>query len=85
MKRNLLTWLTDEIKTASHAIILTHNIDFLFVQSVLVPKLRAIGSPRLTILADAGSALESFGRQHHLLDGLGSTYRVVPVDLGPYR
>jgi hypothetical protein len=85
MKTNLLSWLTDEIETAGHAIILTHNIDFLFVQSVVLPMLRAIGSPRLTILADAGSALESFRRQHHLLNGLGSEYRVVPVDLGPYR
>lgn len=85
MKRNVLSWLTTEVEAASHAIILTHNIDFLFVQSILLPRLRAAGSPRLTIFADATCALETYRSQHHLLEGLGSTYRVVPVDLGAFR
>jgi HKD family nuclease len=85
MRENILDALTKEIGAADHAIILTHDIDFVLVQSVVLPKLRAIGGPRLTIFADAGCAQESFGRQHRLLSGLGSTYRVVPVDLGPYR
>jgi HKD family nuclease len=55
------------------------------VQSVVRAALRAIGSPKLTIFADAGCAWEAFGRQHRVIEGLGSTYRVVPVDLGPYR
>ena len=85
MRENILKRLTEDIKSARHAIVLTHNVDFLFVQSVVRAALRAIGSPKLTIFADAGCAREAFGRQHRVIEGLGSTYRVVPVDLGPYR
>jgi hypothetical protein len=44
------------IKNASeitNAVILTHNIDFVFVQSVVITALRKCGSPALTIFADA--------------------------------
>jgi len=85
MRRNVLNWLTAEIPNARHAVILTHNIHFLFVQSVLTAKLRQAGNPRLTIFADAMCAATAFAEQHALLDGLGVRYRVVPVDLGPGR
>jgi hypothetical protein len=85
MKRNVLAWLTGEVEQARHAIILTHNINFLFVQGVLTPRLRWAGNPRLTIFADAASAASSWRQDRALLDGLGVRYRVVPVDLGPYR
>jgi hypothetical protein len=85
MRRNALNWLCGQFKDASHAVILTHNIDFLFVQSVLLPKLRLAGSPRLTIFADANSAAGTYREQISLIDGLGIRYRVVPVDLGPMR
>jgi HKD family nuclease len=85
MRRNVLNWLTAEIPNARHAVILTHNIHFLFVQSVLTAKLRQAGNPRLTIFADAMCAGSAFAEQHALLDGLGVRYRVVPVDLGPGR
>ena len=43
MRRNVLTWLTAQAPNAHHALILTHNIHFLFVQSVLAAKLRQAG------------------------------------------
>ncbi len=85
MRRNVLNWLCGQFKDASHAIVLTHNIDFLFVQSVLLPKLRSAGSPRLTIFADANCASGTYRDQNSLIDGLGIRYRVVPIDLGPMR
>jgi len=85
MRRNVLNWLTAQIPNARHAVILTHNIHFLFVQSVLAAKLRQAGNPRLTIFADAMCAASAFAEQHALLDGLGVRYRVVPVDLGAGR
>ncbi len=85
MRRNVLTWLTDQVPNARHAMVLTHNIDFLFVQSVLASKLRQAGNPRLTIFADAACAAQAFGDQHALIDGLGVRYRVVCVDLGGVR
>lgn len=85
MRRNVLTWLVSQVPSARHALILTHNIDFLFVQSVLGPKLRQAGNPRLTIFCDANCAIQSFHDQRALIDGLGVRYRVVPVDLGAGR
>jgi HKD family nuclease len=85
MRRNVLTWLSQQFTDASHAIILTHNIDFLFVQGVLVPRLRWAGNPRLTIFADVNCAAGAYRDQRLLLDGLGVRYRVVAVDLGPMR
>lgn len=72
-------------KTADvdEAVIVTHNIDFLFLQSFVFEKLKACGSPKLTIFADAGCALESYAAQAELLEGLGVRYRVVPVAMQP--
>lgn len=85
MRRNVLTWLSEQVPSARHALILTHNIDFLFVQSVLLPLLRQAGNPKLTIFADAMCAAQSFAQQGALLDGVGVRYRVVQVDLGAGR
>ena len=85
MRRNVLAWLANEVPNARHALVLTHNIHFLFVQSVLARKLRQAGNPRLTIFADALCAAQAFAEQRALLDGLGVRYRVVPVDLGVAR
>lgn len=85
MKRNVLAWLTAQVPNAHHALILTHNIDFLFVQSVLATKLRQAGNPRITIFADGMCAAQAFRAQGALLDGLGVRYRVVPVDMGAGR
>lgn len=85
MRRNVLEWACDTVKTATTAVVLTHNVDFLLIQSILLPRLRMIGHPRLTVLADAGCAAGSYSQQRFLLDGLGKRYRVVPVDLGRGR
>lgn len=85
MRQNVLDWVTAKVQSATTAVVLTHNIDFLFVQSILLPRLRHIGHPRLTIFADAACAAATYDQQHRLLTGLGTRYRVVPVDLGPGR
>lgn len=66
-------------KDVSNAIILTHNIDFVFVQSVVIPALRKCGSPRLTIFADAQCSEETYKNQARVLSSLGVRYRVVSV------
>lgn len=70
-------------KKVTNAIILTHNIDFVFVQTVVLAAFRRCGHPTLTIFADAGCAADSFAYQHPVLTGLGVRYRVVPVEMGP--
>lgn len=85
MRRNVIAWLSQQFTDATHAVMLTHNIDFLFVQSVVMPRLRWAGNPRVTIFADANCAARSYSDQHAVLDGLGTRYRVVPVDLGSMR
>ncbi|PIF20240.1 MULTISPECIES: hypothetical protein [unclassified Acidovorax] len=64
-------------------IIVTHNIDFLFLQAFVFEKLKSRGSLKLTVFADAGCALESYAAQAELLEGLGVRYRVVPVAMQP--
>ncbi len=85
MKRDIL----DEIRQAKEAtqiIILTHNIDFFFIQSMLLPVLRKCGNPGLTIFADSNCASASFQEQSRWLDSIGSRYRVVPVHMDtPWR
>ena len=78
------TDLLQIIKSAAdvtNAIILTQNIDFIFVQSVLLPALRKCGAPTLTIFADAECATSTYSSQAAVLGGLGTRYRVVPVDM----
>jgi hypothetical protein len=85
VRRNVVSWLTEQVPSARHAIALTHNISFLFVQGVLGARLRSAGNPRLTIFADASCATSAWRQDRALLDGLGIRYRVVPVELGPWR
>ena len=82
---NVVERLCATVRRAHAAIVLTHNIDFLFVESVVIPRLRTIGSPQLTIFADAACAASSFQIQQALVSKLGSRYRVVPIDLGQAR
>lgn len=73
-------------KDVTNAIILTYNIDFVFLQTVVLAALRSCGNPTLTVFADAQCAAESFAHQAPVLDGLGVRYRVVPVAMAPgYR
>ena len=85
MKRNILEWLGGRMTDATGAIVLTHNIDFLFLQSILLPRLRRIGYPKLTVFTDAGCATSTYQQQEKLLSGLGRNHRVVPVDMGVGR
>jgi hypothetical protein len=85
MKRNVIDWISGTMMDATSAIVLTHNIDFLFLQSVVRPRLRKCGHPKLTIFADAACAAGSYRQQRHVLDGLGRHYRVVPVEMGVGR
>src|ERR1700749_3825862 len=82
---NVLQSLVDTSKRATTAVVLTHNIDFMFAQAILVNRLRKSGAPRLTVFADAGCAAASFNRQNEIADRVGRSYRVVPVDLGVGR
>ncbi|EIF28984.1 hypothetical protein BCh11DRAFT_04412 [Burkholderia sp. Ch1-1] len=70
-------------KDVTNAIILTHNIDFVFLQTVVLAAFRKCGHPTITVFADAQCAAESFARQSSVLDGLGVRYRVVPVAMPP--
>lgn len=71
----------EALKGVTHAFVLTHNIDFLFVQGLVLRALRAAGEPALTVFADAGCAAESYETQAPLAAGLGQRYRLVPVAL----
>lgn len=82
---NLVKRLCGAVEKAHTAIVLTHNIDFLFIESVVIPRLRAVGSPQLTIFADAACSAGTYQTQETLVSKLGSRYRVVPVDLGQAR
>ena len=72
-----------EARDVTNVIILTHNIDFIFLQANLIRQLRKIGHPTLTVFADADCAIESFQRQGRWIEGIGKRYRVVPVAMNP--
>ena len=63
----------------TNVVVLTHNIDFVFLQSVVMSAFRRCGSPSITIFADSGCAAETFAQQRAVLTDLGARYRVVPV------
>ena len=73
------------ISSARHvtnAVVLTHNIDFVFVQTVVLSAFRRCGYPKITVFADSGCAAETFAQQKDVLTELGTRYRVVPVAMG---
>lgn len=82
MRQDLLKIISGT-KDVTNAIILTHNIDFVFVQSVVIPALRKCGSPSVSIFADAECATRAYEYQARALVGLGRRYRVVPVAMRP--
>jgi hypothetical protein len=81
--RNDLLKAIEATKDVTNAIILTHNIDFVFLQTVVLAAFRKCGHPTITVFADAQCAAESFAHQSSVLDGLGVRYRVVPVAMPP--
>ncbi|MBA1420620.1 MAG: hypothetical protein FAF03_07150, partial [Epsilonproteobacteria bacterium] len=71
----------NKAKNVHSIIVLTHNIDFIFIQTVVLKFLKKMGSPSLTIFADAQCVQESYENQKLIIHGLGKRYRVVPVSL----
>lgn len=80
MTEDLLTSIGKE-KSVHSIIILTHNIDFIFIQTVVMKYLKKMGSPSLTIFADGQCVQETYKNQKHIIHGLGKRYRVVPVNM----
>ena len=78
MREDILSQISS-MKEVSHVVILTHNIDFVFIQTVFLSALKKCGNPGLTIFADAHCAEESFQYQFPLLTNLGKRFRVIPV------
>ena len=70
-------------RNVENVVILTHNIDFVYVQTVVLAAFRRCGHPTITIFADSACAAESFAQQEPVLTGLGVRYRVVPVAMSP--
>jgi len=82
MRQDLIKWVSGQ-KEITSAVILTHNIDFVFLQSVVLSALRQCGRPTLTVFADARCASASYAQQGQLVSSLGQRYRVVPVPMPP--
>ncbi len=82
MRSDLLERIKEQ-QDITNAVVLTHNLDFVYLQNLLLPALRRCGSPSLTVFADAHCAAEAFSRQAPLLSNLGRRYRVVPVAMQP--
>lgn len=80
MRSDILKTISKE-KNVTDVIILTHNIDYIFIQTVVLKYLKKCGNPSLTIFADASCAQESFDNQKLVISGLGQRYRVVPIHL----
>ena len=82
MRQDILKTIAAE-KDVTNVVVLTHNIDFVFLQGVVVPKLKKCGHPTLTVFADAACCEKSFLHQGDWVDGIGRRYRVVPVAMEP--
>ncbi len=82
MRQDLIK-LIEAHEEITNAIILTHNIDFVFLQMIVLPAMRKCGRPTLTVFADSLCAAESYSRQSPVLSTLGTRYRVVPVPMDP--
>lgn len=68
-------------KDLTHVFIVTFNIDFIFIESVLLRELRKCGHPTLTVLADAGEIVSTFESQGRWVSRVGRRYRAVPISM----
>lgn len=68
-------------KDLTNVIVLTFNIDLIFVETVLLRALRKCGHPSLTIFADAEEVSRTFDAQGRWLSSIGRRFRVVPVPM----
>ena len=82
MRRDLLKIVAEHDAT-TQMVILTHNIEFLFIESLLLTAARKGGNPSLTVFADAQCATGSYAREREQLTQLGRRYRVTPVQMHP--
>jgi len=81
----MLSDVLDVISSAgdvTNAVVLTHNIDFVFVQTVVLSAFRRCGYPTITVFADSECAAQSYSQQKAVLTDLGVRYRVVPIAMG---
>lgn len=72
------------LKDVQHVFILTHDIDFLFLQSLAGRALAACGNPTVTVFAERECALGSYRSQRSLLTSVGQRFLVLPVSMGPH-
>lgn len=85
MKADLIKKIREQ-KDLQNVIVLTHNVDCVFLESVLLPTLRRVGNPALTVFAEERCAFEMYNSNRPYLSRLGRQYRLVPVSLPhPFR
>ena len=85
MREDVIKQIAD-LNNINHIVVLTHNIDFVFLQTVFLSALKRCGHPGLTVFADEQCARDSYTYQSSLVTGLGKRFRVVPVSMNPgYR
>ena len=85
MRNDLLKTISGQ-KDLTNVIILTFNIDLIFLEHVLLRALKHCGHPSLTIFADSDEISRTFESQRTWLAGIGRRYRVIPVTMSPgYR
>ncbi len=82
MRRDLLKTIAAE-RDITSMFVLTYNIDFLFIETLLLAAIRHCGRPTLTIFADAECAAQSYSAQKPFITALGRRYRVAPVSMAP--
>jgi len=80
MRYDLVEELLD-VKQITNIIITSFNVDYLYIQSSLIPALNKKDNPKLTIFADYDCATLAFNDLRKYIDGLGDRYRVFPVYL----
>jgi hypothetical protein len=79
--RNDLLKAIARSKDLSNVIVLTYNVDLIFVEAVFLRNLRRCGYPSLTVLADAEEVTKTFDAQARWLSAIGRRFRVVPVPM----
>lgn len=73
-------------KDLTNVIVMTFNIDLIFVEMVPLRALARCGHPSLTIFVDAEEVSRTYDSQARWLAGIGRRFRVVPVAMLPgYR
>ena len=70
-------------KNLTHIFVATFNIDFIFIENVLLRELRKCGHPSLTVFADADEVATTFASQGRWVSRIGRRYRVVPIRMEP--